>query len=99
MSKQPKKPAQTATDPLPDAFSNDRAAAAQPRPVVQAISLIYVTGEGWSALRYTIEGDRVVAVEATEPDIKLVARHKFQVDAGNMLTSEHGGRVVPKENG
>lgn len=56
--------------------------------VVTALSLVRVPGKGWVALKYQLQGDRVVKVEASEPDLKMVAQEKFKVAVAYMLMDD-----------
>lgn len=68
-------------------------AAGKPKsgpPVVETIGMRYVPEQGYVFLRYFTKGDRVVKVEASEPDVRLVASEKFKIAFANMLTAERG---------
>ncbi len=72
-------------------MSKPRKEPAPPAPdarIVEALSLIYVDGQGWVSLRYFIQGDQVVRVEPSEPDVRVVARGHFTLNVANMLLKE-----------
>lgn len=82
MSKKPRKD----VDPLDSAFNADGADTPPPAPVeapkqhvtVTAHALVRVKGEGWSSVEYTIRGKEIIAVKASNPDVKVVALGKYK---------------------
>ncbi len=49
-------------------------------PVVTALSMVR-TREGWRMLTFKIQGDKVLDVSATEPDLRAIALEEFRKTA------------------
>lgn len=84
------------TPPTATAPTTERAAeSAQPapereRPIITALALAFVPKQGWTSIIYKIQGDKVLQVAASEPDLKLIAQEKFKVNMGKVIISEAG---------
>lgn len=57
-------------------------------PIVTAIALLHIPGQGWTPLRYYIQGDRVIKVDTQTPDVKIIAQEKYKQWCGEQLRKE-----------
>lgn len=55
---------------------------------IPAVALVRLADRTWVRVRMIVEGDRVTAIETTEPDVKSVAAEKFKVDVAALLTGD-----------
>lgn len=55
-------------------------------PVVKALSLVRGS-DGWQVLTITVQGDRVLSVEATEPNMRAIALETFRITASKEFMS------------
>lgn len=78
MSKKPQ--TQAAPAPAPEPTKQPRA--------YTALALLQVPGKGWVSLKLTVQGERVTKIEATEPDVRMVAQEKFKFNVYEMLVQD-----------
>lgn len=53
-------------------------------PIVDAISIFKMDGpnaNSWTCIRFKIQGDKVISVEAGEPDAKAIAVDDFKINS------------------
>ena len=55
-------------------------------PVLVSLCLVQVSG-GWSVLTIHSQGDKVLNVESTEPDVKAVAMELYRIKSANLFMS------------
>lgn len=55
--------------------------------VVKAFSVVRKEG-GWVTLTYTIRGDQILSVESTEPDLLMVTKESFKIQAYRWWTGQ-----------
>lgn len=55
-------------------------------PVVTALSLVK-GAQGWQVLNMKVQGDKVVSVDATEPNMRAIALESFKIAAAKAFMS------------
>ena len=72
-----KKPKEQATDvATPSSF-----------PIIKSIAFQRVPG-GWTVIEVTTQGDKVLSIEATEPDVRAIAQETFRRKAGQIMMDQ-----------
>lgn len=59
-------------------------------PIITALALAFVPGKGWTSLVYHIQGEKILKVDASEPDLKVFAQEKFKGNMARCIISEDG---------
>lgn len=70
-----------------------QAAPEREAPIIEAFALAFVPGQGWTSIVYRLQGEKLLKVEASEPDLKLIAQEKFRQNMAHAIIRE-GGSVV-----